>query len=249
MRDFIASFPLGTHLLPFIPTPRVALAVGPFALVYSIAVGWFAGYLKTVRNVRTPYTRKIFHFLIFTMASVVQLAWQLPGVVVFGSVVTIIVLYSVWRGAGHPLYEALARPSDAPRRSFFVVVPLLTTILGGVVSNLLFPATAYIGYLVCGSGDAVAEPVGTRWGKHAYRVPSLRGVPALRTLEGSLAVFLVSTAAAFLGLLARSGAPLQAAGVALACGLGCTLVEAVSAHGIDNFTTQLAGSAIAQWLG
>ena len=250
MRDIISSFPFGTHLLPFLPSARVLLTVGPLALAYSIAVGWFSGYLKMRRGMRTPYTRKIFHFLIFTMASVVQLTWQLPGVVVFGTVVSLIVLYSVWRGAGHPLYEALARPSDAPRRSFFVVVPLLTTILGGVVSNLLFPSTAYIGYLVCGSGDAVAEPVGTRWGKHQYHVPSLRGVPAQRSLEGSAAVFLVSTAVAFLGLLARSGTdPLHAAWTALACGLGTTLVEAVSAHGIDNFTTQVAGSALAYWLG
>jgi len=38
-----------------------------------------------------------------------------------------------------------------------------------------------------GWGDAVGEPVGTRFGRHPYRVPSLAGVPATRTLEGSLA--------------------------------------------------------------
>lgn len=248
MPDFSASIPLSTHLLSFLPSARVVLTVTPLALVYTALVGWLSGYLKMQRGVRTPYTRKVFHFLIFSLASAVQLVWRLPGVVVFGTVVTLIVLYAVWRAEGYPLYEALARPTDAPHRSLFVVVPLLTTIAGGLTSNILFPATAFVGYLVCGSGDAVGEPVGSRWGRHPYRVPSLSGVPAVRTLEGSLAVFLVGSGAAFLGLLARGEAPGHAAWVGLACGLGGALVEAVSNHGIDNFTTQLAASGIAQWL-
>src|ERR1700730_424338 len=151
----------------------------------------------------TPYTRKVFHFMIFTMASIIQLSWRLPGVIVFGCVVALIVLYAVWRGDGHPLYEALARPTDAPRRTLFVVVPLFTTIAGGLASNALFPGSAYIGYLVCGWGDAVGEPAGSRWGRRAYRVPSLSGVPAVRTIEGSLAVFAVGSAAAFIGLAVK----------------------------------------------
>ena len=105
-----------------------------------------------------------------------------------------------------------------------------------------------MGYLVCGSGDAVGEPVGTRWGRHPYRVPSLSGVPALRTLEGSLAVFLVGSAAASLGLLAQGNAAGHALLVGSACGLGGALVEAISNHGIDNFTTQVAAAGIAQLL-
>ncbi|MGH7472026.1 MAG: hypothetical protein ACRENP_29095 [Longimicrobiales bacterium] len=249
MHIFNISLPLGAYLLPFLPSARVILTVVPIAIFYTALSGWLAGRLRLVRDVRTPYTRKIFHFLIFTMASVVHIAWQLPGVVVFGVVVTLIVLYAVWRGDGYPLFEALARPTDAPHRARFVVIPLLTTIAGGLTSNILFPATAYVGYLVCGSGDAVGEPVGTRWGKHVFRVPSLSGVPAVRSLEGSMAVFLVGSLAAFLGLLAKGSAPLSALLIGLACGLGGALVEAVSHHGIDNFTTQLAGAGIAQWLG
>jgi phytol kinase len=169
-------------------------------------------------------------------------------VVVFGCVVTVIVLYAVWQGDGHPLFEAMARPTDAPHRALFVVVPLLTTMVGGLVSNILFPATAYVGYLVCGSGDAVGEPVGTRYGRRAYRVPSLGGVPAVRTLEGSLAVFLVGSLAAFLGWLVRGNPLGPALLVGVTCGLGGALVEAVSHHGLDNFTTQVAPAALAHWL-
>jgi phytol kinase len=247
MRDFTASLP--PLVLRFIPGATVLFTVAPIALIYTMLVGSLTGRLRLRRGVRTPYTRKVFHFLIFTMASVVHIAWRLPGVVVFGTVVTLVVLYAVWRGDGYPLFEGLARPTDAPRRALFVVVPLLTTVAGGLTSNLLFPATAYVGYLVCGWGDAVGEPVGTRWGRHAFQVPSLSGVRATRTLEGSLAVFLVGSAAAFGGLLASGTEPARALLVGLACGIGGTLVEAVSHHGIDNFTTQVAGAAIASWFG
>ena len=97
------------------------------------------------RQVRTPYTRKVFHFLIFTMASIVQLRWQFPGVVVFGTIVSLVVLYAVVRGAGYPLYEALARPTDAPHRSLYIIVPLFTTIAGGLISNILFPCHGICG--------------------------------------------------------------------------------------------------------
>jgi phytol kinase len=248
MHDFIASLPLGAQLLRFLPSTRLVITVVPIALFYATLSGWLAGRLRLVRGMRAPYTRKVFHFLIFTMASAVHIAWQLPGVVVFGVVVTLIVLYAVWRGDGNPLFEALARPTDAPHRARFVIIPLLTTIAGGLTSNLLFPSTAYVGYLVCGSGDAVGEPVGSRWGKHAYRVPSLSGVPAVRTLEGSLAVFVVGSLAAFLGLLANGHAPFHSLLVGAACGFAGAAVEAGSHHGLDNFTTQLAGAGVAQWL-
>ena len=194
---------------------------------------------------RTPYTRKVFHFGIFTAAGIVQLTWGLPGAVIYGCVVSLRVLYAVWRGDGYPFYEAMARPSDAPHRSLFVVIPLLTTALGGVLSNVLFAAYAFIGVLVCGWGDAVGEPVGTRWGRHRYRVPTLSGVPATRSLEGSASVLVVGSLAAAVGLAASGVGVGIAIPVGLACGAAATLVEAVSTHGLDNLSTQVAASGVA----
>ncbi|GAG75160.1 unnamed protein product, partial [marine sediment metagenome] len=64
----------------------------------------------------------------------------------------------------------MAREKDFPRRGYFVIVPYLTTAMGGIVSNLLFGSSAIMGYIMCGAGDAVAEPVGVRFGKHRYKV-------------------------------------------------------------------------------
>ena len=235
--------------LSSLPSLNTLLIVGPIALLYSLAVAWLVGWLRCVRNVRAAYTRKIFHFTIFTMATVVHLVWGLPGVTVLGSVTTSIVLFGVWRGDGFRFYEALARPSDAPHRTLFILVPLLTTSVGGIATNSFFPLYAYIGYLVCGWGDAVGEPVGSRWGRHKYRVPSLSGVPATRSIEGSLAVFLVGTAAAISGFYAYGHPPPNAVLIGVACGFAGAIVEAVSTHGLDNLTTQIAASAVASLLG
>jgi phytol kinase len=232
-------------LATFLPSGRM-LAVGiPLAAVYSGTAAAFAGWLRTSKGVRAPYTRKVFHFFIISAAGVVQLLWGLPGVVVFGSVTALFVLYAVLREDGFPFYEAMARPSDAPHRSLFILVPLATTAAGGVLANVFFSPFAPVGYMVTGWGDAVGEPVGTRWGRHKYKVTSLAGLPATRSLEGSGAVFLVGTAAAAVALLGLGHHGIGVLGTALACGLVGAVVEAFSSHGLDNLTVQLAAAAVA----
>lgn len=234
-------------LTRFVPSIDTILVVAPVALLVGAAAAALASYLRA-RGVRTAYTRKVFHFTIFTAASVIQLVSGLGGVVVFGTIVALIVLFAVWRGAEHPFYEALARPNDAPRRTLFIVVPLVTTALGGVLSNLLFPAYAWAGYLVAGWGDAVGEPVGSRWGRHRYRVPSLAGVAATRSWEGSAAVLLVGALAVTLGGLMAGFDATTALRVGAAAATAGALVEAVSNHGLDNLTVQVAASAAAAFV-
>jgi phytol kinase len=241
----VGSLSAAEYVALFIPEGRTVLVVAPLALVYALALALLVGRLRVRRGVRAPYTRKLFHFAVFTMATVVQLLWGVPGVVVFGTVLALVVVYAVARGDGFPLFEALARPSDAPHRSLFVLIPLVTTAIGGVLSNVLFMRYAYIGYLVCGWGDAVGEPVGTRWGRHRYRVPSLAGVPASRSFEGSAGVLIVGALAAFVGLLAGGFAAGDAVGIALVAGSVGAFVEAISNHGLDNLTVQVAVTAAA----
>ncbi len=230
-----------------VPSLRRVVLLGPLLLLVTSLAAAFAGWLRIARGVEAPYTRKIFHFVIFTAAGVLHLVAGLSAVTLFGGIVSLAVAYAVWRGDDFPFFEALARPSDAPHRSLFVMVPLLTTALGGLAANLLFGPAAPIGYLVAGWGDAIAEPVGTRWGRHRYRVPSIGGVRAWRSLEGSAAVLLVGALAAFFGLY-LSGMPYHTAlPVAGACGLAGAAVEAVSNHGLDNLTVQLAAAGTAHF--
>ncbi|MBI4878878.1 MAG: hypothetical protein HY812_04350 [Planctomycetes bacterium] len=198
---------------------------------------------------RTGYTRKVFHFLIF--GTVAALEWRLgtPAVCLFGGMCSLAVFFAVWRGRGNVLYEAMAREKDEPHRTFFILVPYFTTLVGGLASNMLFGRIAIAGYLVTGLGDAIGEPVGTMCGRHQYRVPSLRSVPATRSVEGSAAVFVMCVAAL---LLAGAVSPdiaitWREVPKVLVVGAACTIAEAVSPHGWDNATMQVTPAALV-WL-
>ena len=228
-----------------VPDLRTALWSCALAVSIVLTVGTLAAYARG-RGLAVPYTRKIFHFGVFTGAAVTHSLWGLPGTNAFGAVLASVVLVAVLRGDRDPIYRVLARETDRPRRTLFILLPLVTTALGGLGSALLTGPYATVGFLVSGWGDAVGEPVGTRWGKHKYRVPSLGGVPATRSLEGSAAVFLVAWAAATVALWNLAD-PSQAVLVGLACAAVGALAEGLSNHGLDNLTVQLAASGTA-WM-
>ncbi|RMH23397.1 MAG: hypothetical protein D6701_00300, partial [Gemmatimonadetes bacterium] len=188
--------------LALIPPPGLFFALAAPSLLFAWASARIASRVRD-RGVATPYTRKIYHACIFTGAALVHGIWGVHGAVVYGTVVAAAVLAAVALGERSGLYRALARESDAPHRGAFVLIPMVMTALGGVVANLLTPGTAVFGYIVTGWGDAVGEPVGVRFGTRSYRVPSLLGVPAHRTVEGSLAVAAAGALGAFGVLLAR----------------------------------------------
>ncbi|HEX6307652.1 MAG TPA: hypothetical protein VFZ69_05650 [Longimicrobiales bacterium] len=235
-------------LIRFIPDAATTMLVVPAALLYGAAAAAFAGWLRIRRAVRVPYTRKIFHFLILSAATLVHLQWGVRGVVVYGTVIALLVVAAVLRGDGFAFYEAIARGTDAPRRSLFIIVPLITTAVGGVLANVFFPAWAHIGYMAVAWGDAVGEPVGTRWGRHRYRVPSIGGVAAVRSVEGSAAVLITTMLAC--GIVLRLGGlePAAVLGAAALVGIVTALVEALSHHGFDNLTIQLAAAGAATFV-
>lgn len=237
-----------THtVVHLVPGPETAIRVGTLGAVITLLATLVTDRLRR-RGWPVPYTRKVFHYLIFSGAGGLDLLFGRGGVSVYGSTVTLLVLWSVLRGSGFGLFDALARPSDAPREGAFVVVPLMMTIGGGLLSLMFFPATAAVGYLACGWGDALGEPVGRAWGKRSYRVPSLFGVPAERTLEGSAAVLIGATLASALALRGPGLPPGALLAVAAGCGVVTTVVEALSHHGLDNLTIQVAASGAAWFL-
>jgi phytol kinase len=228
------------------------------ALAWVVAAFVLVGRLKRRRGWRTGDTRKLFHFLIFGGAALVQWRAGFGGACIYGSAVSAALLFALLRGEGDPWFEALARESDAPHRAWYVVVPWFATALGGLAANLCFPRHAIFGYLAVGLADAVAEPVGIRFGRHRYRValPRLLEGPVVsyRSLEGSAAVFVAAVAAGAcaLAMLMGSGAPpaaasswIAASGRLAAFAAACTLVEAVAPHGWDNLLIQFAASAAA----
>jgi phytol kinase len=224
-----------------IPDATTLAVAGPVALAWAAACLMFAGLLKTRRKLKTGYTRKVFHFLIFGTVVVVHWLWGTRAVCLFGGMTSLVIAYAVLRGSGHVMYEAIAREKDAPRRTYYVVVAYLATLIGGLLSNILFPSTAVLGYLVTGFGDAVAEPVGTRFGKHEYKAPAISGVRAIRSLEGSCSVFITSALALTLWFALSHQFDLSGRSLLIIVLISCvsTLVEVISPHGWDNTPMQV----------
>jgi phytol kinase len=215
------------------------------SLLVVFGAGAVAGYLKTSKGIRTNYTRKIFHFIVYSAATGVTWLWGLPATAIFGTCALFFLMFAIWRGEGTMLYEGIAREQDAPQRTFYLLVPFLATAAAGVLDNVVFGAFASIGYLCVGWGDAIAEPFGVRFGKHKYRVRTLTGIKCQRSLEGSASVFAASTLAASVLIFSWSGEIITSIVCGLIIGLISAVVEAFSPHGGDNFTIQVAASAAA----
>lgn len=234
----------------WVPTWRAVVCGGPLFLAWSVICLEMAACSKRRWDLATGYSRKLFHISTFATACVAQAIGGLPFVCLFGAMSTLVVAHAVLRGPGHRLYEALAREGDAPYRTHYVVVSYLATLVGGVASNLVAGRLALLGYLVCGLGDAAGEPVGTRWGRHWYAVPTRAGSAARRSLEGSAAVFGMSLVALMVGagLLFGVGRVVGLLPPLMAIAALSTLVEAVSPHGWDNATLQIAPPLLAMLL-
>ncbi|MFC1736750.1 hypothetical protein ACFL1X_11580 [Candidatus Hydrogenedentota bacterium] len=229
------------------PPWKVILVGGPISFLWALVCLAFAGFMKRHKGLRTGYTRKIFHFLIFFSVALIQWRWGTPIVCLFGGMTTCVILMAVYAGSGSLLYEAMAREKDEPHRTHYIIVPYFATLIGGLVSNILFGPVAVVGYLVTGLGDAVGEPVGTKFGRHKYRVPSLTSVKAVRSWEGSAAVLVMCWIATIIGV---SLSPELVFGwrsllVVPILGLICALAEAVSPHGWDNLTMQVVPAFLA----
>ena len=171
-------------------------------------------------------------------------------VCLFGGMVSIVVFYAILRGNGNILYEAMAREKDAPRRTYFIIAPYCATLIGGLASNILFGEFAVIGYLVTGLGDAIGEPIGTRFGRHHYRVPTLTRIISRRSVEGSVAVFLACLLALVIGIVFGLKLDLTTQFLIriVLIALAGTVLEAASPHGWDNATLQIIPSLMAKYL-
>lgn len=231
--DFITSAcPSWLEILTLSPGAFI-LAWGQLSLSKSLREwgGWRAG-----------YSRKLFHVQVFLTAACLGSGLGLGPLCLYGAGVSFWVGWSLFHPKG--LGKALIREEDFPKGRLYVVLPYFSTLLGGLTCQAWLPSGATAGLLVVGVCDALAEPVGIRWGRHPYRLPWVPWLKSsTRTLEGSLSVFL---SACLIFLFLETG--IEFSGLnwyfwAVAGALGVTLVEAFSPHGGDNFFLQVFSAA------
>jgi len=121
-----------------IPSFEKILVASPISILAILSIAYLSGYLKLKKELKTNYTRKIFHFTIFSTAGLMGLFLGFPGVIVFGSWAGIFILIIIRLGDGNIFYEGMAREQDSPHRSFYIIVPFLSTAIAGMLDNILF---------------------------------------------------------------------------------------------------------------
>jgi phytol kinase len=227
----------------YLPDKLDFLVVFPLSFFYAVMAAQIAARLKFRGGWRTNYSRKAFHVFVFTAAFMIGLLAPVHRVAAYGAGSGVFVaMIAAW--PRHPwlapMYNALAREQDEPHRTYHLLAPFAATAFGGIATGIVFPTFYQAGYLVAGLGDAAGEPVGVRFGRHRYRVPTLSSVKCFRSLEGSTAVLIVSFVAAALALHGLDYTSTQILAGAVGAALLAALTEALSPHGWDNLTTQLA---------
>ena len=77
-----------------LPSAATVGIVAPLALVVAVLAGLAVSRARSA-GMRVAYTRKLFHFAIFTAAAGVHGVWELPGTMVFGTVVASVVIFAL----------------------------------------------------------------------------------------------------------------------------------------------------------
>ena len=205
-----------------------------YAFIAPSIVLSITGFLNR-KGLHDGYTRKIFHFIGFVSIAVFLRYAPFDATIMFIIVGIIYVGIACISGTGFLWFDGIRRKSDSPNEILYVILPMASAILGLGLSWAVFGHPfVETGMLCVAIGDAVAEPIGVRFGKHKYKVYSLTGYPTERSLEGSLSVLLSCAAIIFFAINNLI--------LALLLGMIISLIEAISPRGSDNFTVLIGTS-------
>ncbi len=217
----------------------VVLLLVIFAM-WALLCARVAAYLKTKKALKTGYTRKVYHFLIFISAAIINLIFGFSGVCLFGIIVSCFIFYALLRRNTSGLYKALARETDYPNSTLYIIIPYLSTLFGGILINFFFPNYVIIGYLICGIADASGEVVGTLYGRHIFRVKLFNIHNSTKSLEGSGSILIISFLIySVYSIIAFQYLNLNLIVHIFLSSLIITAAEMITPKGFDNLTIQI----------
>ncbi|MDZ7956476.1 MAG: SEC59/DGK1/VTE5 family protein [Aulosira sp. DedQUE10] len=217
---------------------------------YAIALLLFGEGLGRLFDVPPNLTRKVIHvgagMWVFGILLLFN-RWEI-GIVPFASF--IFINYLLYR---YRIVSAMDTNDSSPGTVYFAIsVTLLFGWLWRPSGPVDSVPIAVAGVMAMTWGDALAALIGRRFGQHKYRVGN-----SVRSWEGSVAMFLVSTTAIFLVLLLLPGSSLSPLAVAygmnkallaaVVSGALATLAEGISPHGTDNLSVPLVTASVV-WL-
>ena len=127
---------------------------------------------------------------------------------------------------------------DEKRHLGLVIYPLSVAFLVFLFNEgYISPQAASAGVMIMGLGDGMAAVVGTKWGKHKYKVFKV----GVKSVEGTFSMFVASFLVVY--FLSPCGVL-----VALFVALFSSLVENISPSGVDNATVPILSSLLLEVL-
>jgi dolichol kinase len=217
-----------------------------FYLVSFFGIHILCGVLVKRWSWKVNFTRKITHFSIFLLNIVGRKLFPFET-----TASTFWILSAVSCGFYFIFFECIRkrvpliqlafmgvdRPEDQPYTLFWLLTQIFLLFaaiyfLQELYLYLNMKSFIFIPFFIVFLGDGLAEPIGIRFGKHFYSVPSLAGRKTyFRSLEGSLWVFICTCAIVFyyLGEFASAEKPYILLGLPLIA----TITEGLSPHTID----------------
>ncbi len=217
------------------------LFIGYFIVAGILPLLLFRLYLKAPFEV----VRKLLHIVItLSIFPLLKLfsAWY---VAVLAAIAFLLLIYPALALVEHSsLYRRLAveRKGGEFKRSFIIVQLSYATLLF-VFWGLLGVDWKYVvvvAVMAWGFGDAAAALVGKAFGRRKIQHPHITGA---KTVEGTLAMFVVAGLAIFFTLLVYASQSWYVSlAVAALVAPVCAVVELFSPHGLDTITVPLAAA-------
>lgn len=207
-----------------------AAIIGP-ALIMSIM-----GYLND-NGWKDGDTRKLFHITGFIAFTVFLAFASFDAIIILILSGIVSIAIAIFGGEEFLWFKGIGRNSDRGEKQTYVILPLLCSGLWLILALFIFSKEiAIIATLCVALGDALAEPVGIRFGKHKYNVKAIKGSSSQKSIEGSLAVFVVCT----IIILIFTLNPV----LAISLGAILSIVEGISPRGTDNITIPAVAAII-----
>ena len=230
-----------------------------FKLLLTFLIAYLSGLLVKYKNVKVNYTRKIDQLFLFFIPAFVDyfLTNNNPGASfliinqTLFMLITLIIFIKPVRDKVSIIATAFSsfdRPEDRPHTllwfasqgiiGYVVLVPIVAVFNHYRMINMLS-----ITILITVFGDGLAEPIGTRFGKHKYTTYSIfPRKKYVRSLEGSLTVFI--TGIIVICIFKHSFNNTQFLMALATIPIAMTLTEAFSPHTLDNPLLVIIGSGL-----
>lgn len=230
------------------------LSVNILKLLIIFLVCYVGGLFVKYNKIRVNYTRKINHFFLFFMPSLIDKFFiyndsTFAGIneILFGVGSLMIFIKPIRTRVSFigTAFSSFDRAEDRPYTLLWVLIQEFTGYLVFMPAINIYEKYRMVGLLsitvlISVFGDGLAEPVGVCFGKHRYLTYAIFSKKKyLRTIEGSMMVFITSVVVTFFFHPFFSQPQYIVAVTTIP--ISMTLAEALSPHTIDNPLMSLIG--------